>query len=138
MIKAVKVLNLFSTLLFAAVLLLVYAYLPVSVSLNVEGLKTVHKQDFFYQALIGFLAVNILMRLLIFNGLKRLPSLVLSWTSSLIFVVNFYFTLLIGFIGVWNNATSISPSSYSYLNVIGPVLIAIWLLGLIFLAFKKK
>jgi len=138
MIKAVKVINLFSTLLFAAILLLVYAFLPVKVNLNIEGVSDLHKQDFFYQVLIGFLAVNILLRLLIFYGLKSLPALLLSWISSFIFVLNFYFTLLIGFVGVWNNSTSIAPSSYSYLNIIGPFLVVVWVIGLIFLVIKKK
>lgn len=138
MIKAVKVLNLFSMLLFAAILLLVYAYLPISVNLNVDGVSSIHKQDFFYQALIGFLALNILLRMVIFYALRSIPALLLSWVSSFIFVINFYFTLLIGFIGVWNNSTHVSPSSYSYLNILGPVLLVIWVVGLIFLAFRKS
>ena len=138
MIKAVKVLNLFSTLLFAAVLLLVYAYLPISVNFNIEGVSNMHKQDFFYLALLGFLAINILMRVVVFVGLKRIGTLLMSWISGLIFVVNFYFALLIGFVGIWNNATHVSPSSYSYLNVIGPFFVLIWIVGLIFLAFKKE
>lgn len=138
MIKAVKVLNLFSTLLFAAILLMVYAFLPVSVDLNIEGVGTVHKQELFYQALIGFLAINILLRLVIFYGFRGFRPTLLAWTSSLIFVVNFYFTVLIGFIGVWNNATSISPSSYGYLNTIGPLLLIVWVVGLIFLVIKKS
>ena len=137
MIKTVKVLNLFSTLLFAIVLLLVYAYLPINVDLNVEGWHPVHKQDFFYQLLTIFLGINILLRVVIFYGLKHLKVLLLSWVSGLIFVMNFYFTLLAGFIGVWNNPTHISPSSYDYLNIIGPFFLIIWLAGLIFLLFKK-
>ncbi|MBC6400781.1 MAG: hypothetical protein GDA51_02480 [Ekhidna sp.] len=137
MIKAVRVLNLFSTLLFAAVLLLVYAYLPISVNLNLEQLGNLHKQDFFYRSLIIFLALNILLRLVIFYGLKRLKASLLSWVSGLIFVTNFYCTLLIGFIGVWNNPTHISPAGYGYLNIMGPIFLIIWLAGLIFLVFKK-
>ena len=137
MIKTVKVLNLFSTLLFAIVLLLVYAYLPINVDLNVEGWHPIHKQDFFYQLLTIFLGINILLRVVIFYGLKHLKVLLLSWVSGLIFVMNFYFTLLAGFIGVWNNPTHISPSSYNYLNIIGPFFLIIWLAGLIFFTIQK-
>jgi len=138
MIKAVRVLNLFSTLLLAAVLLLVYAYLPVSVDLNIEGLKNPHKQDFFYRSLTFFLVINILLRFLIFYGLKHLKVFLLSWVSGFIFVTNFYFALLVGFIGVWNNSTHIAPAGYDYLNIMGPALLIIWLAGLVFLVVKKK
>ena len=138
MIKAVRVLNLFSTFLFAIILLLVYAYLPISVDLNLQGIGNMHKQDFFYNAIIVFLVFNILIRLVVKVGLRNLPSQLLAWISLIILIVNVYFTLLIGFIGVWNNSTHISPSSYAYLNYMGPILLIIWVIGLIFLAFKKS
>lgn len=137
MIKVVKVLNLFSTLLFAAILLMVYAYLPINVDLNMQGMSDMHKQDFFYNALIIFLVFNILLRLIVKVGLKNLRPQLNSWSSALIFILNFYLTLIVGFIGVWNNATSISPGDYAYLNYMGPVLLIFWAVGLIFLVFKK-
>lgn len=138
MIKAVKVLNLFSTILFAVVLLTIYAYLPISVDLNIDGVTAVHKQSFFYQALIAFISVNIILRLIFNFGFKKNGGLLSSWLSSLILIINVYLTLLIGFIGVWNNATHIAPSGYSYLNFIGPILLIIWIGGLIFLVIKKQ
>ncbi len=138
MIKAIKVLTIFSTLLFAVILLLVYAYLPISVDLNIEGISSVHKQTFFYQVLIAFVIVNIILRLIINVGFKSIQGLLKAWLSFLIFIVNFYFALLVGFVGVWNNATHISPESYGYLNFIGPILLIAWVLGLIFLVFKKS
>ena len=138
MIKAVKILNLFSTLLFGAVLLVVYAYLPISVDLNAWGMDAVHKQSIFYYAIGGFVVVNFLLRIVTKVGVKSLRPLLQSWIGLIIFVLNFYFTTLIGFIGVWNNATHVAPSSYAYLNYIGPVMIIFWLVGLIFLAIKKS
>ena len=138
MIKAIKVLNVFSTLLFAAILLLVYAYLPISVDLNIDGLSSIHKQTLFYQLLAGFVILNIILRLTINHGFKSLVELPKAWLSLLIFIVNFYLTLLVGFVGVWNNATHVSPSSFGYLNLIGPVLLTIWVVGLIFLVIKKS
>ncbi len=138
MIKAIKVLNVFSTLLFAAILLLVYAYLPISVDLNIDGLSSIHKQTLFYQLLAGFVILNIILRLTINHGFKSLVELPKAWVSLLIFIVNFYLALLVGFVGVWNNATHVSPSSFGYLNIIGPVLLTIWVVGLIFLVIKKS
>lgn len=138
MIKAVKVLNTFSMLLFAAILLMVYAYLPINVDMNVTGMGGMHKQSFFYNAIVLFLVFSILLRLIITVGLKRLPSMIHAWVSALIFILNFYLTTLIGFIGVWNNAASITPSDYSYLNYMGPVLLIFWLVGLIFLVIKNR
>lgn len=138
MIKAVRVLNLFSTLLFAAILLLVYAYLPISVDLNLQGIGEMHKQDFFYNAIIIFLVLNILLRVIVKIGLRKLETNLNAWVSAIIFILNLYLTLIIGFIGVWNNSTSIEPSDYAYLNYMGPVLLIIWVVGLIFLVFKKS
>ncbi len=137
MTKAVKVLNLFSTLFFAVILLLIYSYLPLQVDLNLDRFGVIHKQDFFYQVLITFIILNIILRGVIFYGFKSVSTLLLSWISALIFVVNFYLTLLIGFIGVLNNAAHISPTGFGYLNVFGPVLLIAWLSGLFFLIIKK-
>ena len=137
MINAIKVLNVFSTLLFAAVLLLVYAYLPISVDLNVEGFSAVHKQTLFYQLLVAFIVLNVLLRFVLNLGLQRWEGVRKSWATGLIFIVNFYFTLVVGFIGVWNNSTHVSPEGYGYLNYIGPFLVVVWLLGLVFFALRK-
>ena len=137
MIKSIKVLNLFSTLLFAIVLLLIYAYLPISVDVNIEGVEAIHKQTFFYAALSGFVVINVLLRMITRLGLTKLNETLKGWVSLVVLVVNVYLTLLIGFIGVWNNATSISPNGYSYLNYIGPFLLIAWIAGLIFLVFRN-
>lgn len=138
MIKAVKVLNLFSTILFGGVLLLVYAYLPISVSLHVDEITSIHKQQFFTYGLIGFVVINGLLRLIVRIGLKHLKASLFAWCSLLIFVVNVYLAVLIGFVGVWNNSTHIRPESYAYLNFIGPILFLSWIVGLIFLFLKRR
>ncbi|MEM9338713.1 MAG: hypothetical protein AAGA66_08305 [Bacteroidota bacterium] len=135
--KAVRVLNRFSSILFIAILLLVYAYLPVQVDLKVQELS-VHKQHFFYYSLGTFILVNILLRLVLGYGLRSLNLSIRSWMMGLIFLLNFYITLIIGFIGVLNNSTHVSPSSYAYLNFLGPILLIGWMIGLIFLVFKKS
>ncbi|MEM6831488.1 MAG: hypothetical protein AAF551_13340, partial [Bacteroidota bacterium] len=85
-----------------------------------------------------FILVNILLRLVLGYGLRSLNLSIRSWMMGLIFLLNFYITLIIGFIGVLNNSTHVSPSSYAYLNFLGPILLIGWMIGLIFLVFKKS
>lgn len=138
MIKSIKVLNAISVFLFSAIFLLVYAYLPISVNMEIEGVSNMHKQTFFYYAFGVFLIANIVLRIAINLGTKNVGEEMGAWIRSLIFIVNFYLTTIIGFIGVLNNTTSVSPSSYAYLNYLGPSFLIIWILGLIFLLIKNK
>lgn len=136
--KAVSVLNRISTVLFVIILLLVYAYLPIQVELNVEGLDTVHKQRFFYYALFAFIIVNLLLRVILTFGFRSSKVDIAAWLRGLIFVLNFYMTLIMGFIGVLNNATHVSPSSYAYLNFLGPILLVGWVVGLVVVIVKQR
>lgn len=138
MIKAVKILNLTSVFLFTVVLIFIYAYLPISVDLNIEGIENIHKHRFFYYSIAIFLIINILVRVILNLSFKTVSENVLAWLTSFIFIMNVYITFLIGFVGVWNNSTHISPSNYSYLNFLGPIFIIIWVGGLIFLVVKRR
>ncbi|MEQ9403778.1 MAG: hypothetical protein RIM99_09350 [Cyclobacteriaceae bacterium] len=138
MIKAVKVLNVASTFMFVVILLLIYAYLPISVDLNIDGVENIHKHRFFYYSITAFIGINILLRIILNLGFKGTSENVLAWMTGLIFILNVYLTFLVGFVGVWNNATHISPSNYAYLNFLGPVFVFFWFGGLIFLVVKKK
>ncbi len=138
MIKAVKFLNLISVFLFIIVLVLIYAYLPISVDLNIDGIENIHKHRFFYYSGAAFLITNILLRVILNLGFKSVSENVLAWMTSLIFIMNVYLTFLIGFVGVLNNSTHISPSNYAYLNFLGPFFILIWVGGLIFLVVKRR
>lgn len=138
MFKAIKVLNLFSTLLFAGILLLVYAFLPISVDLHIDGFGALHKQQFFYYAIAIFVVINLVLRLIFHFGTRGLSEQVNEWFTLLIFIVNVYLTLLIGFVGVINNETHISASSYAYLNYLGPIAIFGWVIGLFFNLFASR
>lgn len=138
MIKAIKVLNRISVLLFSAIFLLVYAYLPIAVDLGVEGLGQLHKQNFFYYFFGAFMVINILLRVTTNMETKNLKEELLSWIRSIVFIVNFYLTTLVGFIGVLNNTNHINPESFAYLSYLGPTLLVIWVIGLIFLLVKNK
>ncbi|MEP1032392.1 hypothetical protein [Ekhidna sp.] len=138
MIKAIKVFNSISVLLFSVILLLVYAYLPIMVDLNVEGVKDLHKQTFFYYAFGSFVIVNLIVRIGVTLGSRKLPENLAAWIRAILFIINFYLASMIGFIGVINNTGHINPSSFGYLNFIGPIFLLVWGVGLIFFLFKKK
>ncbi len=143
MIKTVNFLRFLSIVLFLIILGLVYAFLPITVQLTEETNQlTVHKSSFFYYTIAFFLVVNlfvtlmtaILKPLLMRKGGDELT----AWFNSLSFVINIYFTLLVGFVGVLNNQTHVSISSYAYLNYLGPLILASWIIGFFYLIVKKK
>lgn len=139
MVKAVRLLIIFSFLFFLGILLLVYAFLPIMVRLDFEGIVQLHKEQFFYYTFSGFMAANLLalaVRRLSARFLKQEE--VLAWANSFAFVFNVSVTLLIGFIGVLNNPAHIKPTSYSYLNYLSPILIFVWFVGLIFLFIRNR
>ncbi|WP_420319118.1 hypothetical protein [Ekhidna sp.] len=138
MVKAIKVLNRISVLLFSAIFLLVYAYLPIAVDLAIDGVTQVHKQNFFYYFFGAFVVINILLRITTSQGTKNMNEELSAWIRSIVFIVNFYLTTIVGFIGVLNNTNHINPESYAYLSYLGPTLIGIWIIGLIFLIIKNK
>lgn len=138
MIKAIKVFNSISVALFSVILLLVYAYLPIMVDLNIEGVKDVHKQTFFFYAFASFVVINIIIRIGANLGSRNLSEDLAAWIRAILFIVNFYLASMVGFIGVVNNTGHINPSSYAYLNYLGPIFLIIWVCGLIFFAIKKK
>ncbi len=138
MIKAIKVFNSVSVLLFSVILLLVYAYLPIMVDMNLEGLKDIHKQTFFYYAFGSFVIVNVIIRIGVSLGSRNLSEDLAAWIRAILFIVNFYLASMIGFIGVINNTGHINPSSFGYLNYLGPIFLIIWVIGLIFFLIKKK
>ena len=132
--KAVNVLKVISSIVFLGTLLYVYSLLPVIVQLRPEDSSwSLHKEYFFYGAIIFFMVLNIC--LIVIERLLS-PSFkseeLRAWIKGLAVVLNFYLACMIGSLGVMNNANDFGPGSYSYLNFIGPVLIVMWLIGLIF------
>lgn len=140
MVRAVKILKILSAILFLGTLLYVYSLLPVMVNIYPDATGwELHKEYFFYSLLAVFLVVNIF--LLIIERMIRplIPTEeLLSWVRGLPFVINIYFSLIIGYIGVLNNQGSFQESSYIYLNYLGPILIVAWVSGLIFLLLNRN
>ncbi|MFT5642398.1 MAG: hypothetical protein ACI9A7_002507 [Cyclobacteriaceae bacterium] len=139
MLRVLNLVKVVSAFIFLGILLLVYAYLPVMVEITPDqSLPKVQKEDWFYYAIAIFLMVN----LFLFIIQKMTEPLIerediKAMLRGFAFVINFYMTCLIGFVGVINNTTSVSLSSYAYLNFIGPVFIVGWIVGLIVVINSK-
>ncbi|MEQ8551487.1 MAG: hypothetical protein RLQ12_16025 [Cyclobacteriaceae bacterium] len=139
MLKVVNLVKVFSVLIFLGTLSLVYAYMPIMVKLDEEGMTEIHKENFFYGSVGVFIVVNVLI-LIIQNMInkKAIDEFLKAWVGGFTFVFNLYLAFIIGFLGVLNNPTHIPASSYYYLNWLGPIMVLVWLIGLIFLVLKRK
>ncbi len=140
MLKAVNILKVLSVVLFLGTLLIVYAYAPVMVKLRPETTELqLHKESFFYFFIAVFVIINI--ALLAFEKLyeKSIQKTeVKAWVRGFTFILNFYFALITGFIGVINNTQHLKLSGFAYLNYIGPFLIFSWIIGLIYLVVNRS
>ena len=139
MLKVVNLVKVFSVFIFLGTLSLVYAYMPIMVKLDEEGMAELHKENFFYGSVGAFIVINVLILIIqnIINK-KAIDEFLKAWIGGFTFVFNFYLALIIGFLGVLNNPAHIPASNYYYLNWIGPFLIFVWLGVLIFLVLKRK
>ncbi|MFK7953653.1 MAG: hypothetical protein AB8B73_12465 [Ekhidna sp.] len=137
MLKAVKVLNRISVILFVIVLLTSYAYMPISVHMSIEEIGDLHKQTFFYYAVGSFLVINILVKIILHFGIKKLEEDLQAWITSLIFIFNIYQIFIIIYLAVWNNQGHIDPAYFSAFTLIGPVLLVVWIFGIFFIKNKS-
>jgi hypothetical protein len=132
MLKAAKVLRIFSVLLFLATLLFTYAYVPLTLEVNIEALGRVGREHFFYFFLILFVVLAMMLRFLRTRvDAMGVPHEVRLWVHLLPFVVFTSLVLVIGYLGVLNNAQNVGPANYFYLNWLAVLLIAAWAVGLV-------
>jgi hypothetical protein len=155
--RIIKFIWLLSVVVFLAMLLWVYAYLPnrVGVMADYEGIADtfVSKGNFFYLALGLFLLVNgalFVMRRLLVPGDFSTPKTPASvaraglradladWMLGFAAALNFFFILAMSYLSVFNNPESGNVNFYGVLVGAGPVLVALMLLVLVYLFFKKR
>ena len=140
MVKVVGIIRFLSIVLFLGILGLVYAYLPVKVLLHENWAQMrIDRETFFYSVTGIFIIVNVSLSLvfaLLRTRLSLLDEEKHAWIKALSPVMNIYIVVLVGFVGVVNNPTHVSASSYAYLNFIGPLLVLIWLGGFVYLIVK--
>lgn len=143
MIKTIHFVNVLSILLFVISLGYIYAYLPVMVQLQPENsLWNIHKAYFFYWAAGGFFVINVFLWMLnsMVNPLLVMQrgEVVAAWFTALTFAVNISLITLLGFLGVFNNSTHVPVDGFLYLTYMGPVVLAAWAIGFIYLILRKK
>ena len=144
MLKTVNFVRILSIAIFLGTLSIVYAYLEPVVSFSLKAeMPTVHRTNFFFLSSLVFLVINIVLWVLIKITApiiaQRFGLLSAGWFAALPIVVNFYICLLISFVGVLNNTSSLEISNYVYLNFLGPILLMIWIgLAIYFMSTKKS
>ena len=147
MFKIITVFFSASIVLFLAVLMIVYAFMPESAGIlfNDEGdrIQEISRDTFFYAALIGFVLFQLLFYLFIVNVLNKRfntgKKINMSiWFKGMFLAINFYFILMLIFIGLANNAIDYTFTSIEYISFLGPGLIVVWLLIFPIFYFKSK
>ena len=138
MFQAAKVIRLIFTFVFLAVLLLCYAYLPLTLDINIEGSQRIGRELFFYVAIGLFLLVNLSTYFLRNNatGLTSAPKKKLL-IHLLAPVLYFSMAMLIGFLTVVNNPQDVSVISFNYLNYLAAGLVLAWIFSFLFVSIKK-
>ncbi|MBR9997967.1 MAG: hypothetical protein KFF73_03305 [Cyclobacteriaceae bacterium] len=137
MIKILRVFTTFSIIVFLAVLLVVYAFLPdpAGIVFTDKGnvIYEISRNTFFYMFAGGFLLFQ--LTFFLFNTLvskNRFKTAgrygLAAWFRGMFLAVNIFFILLILFYGFANNAISYSYSSVLFMGIAGPVILVIWLL----------
>jgi hypothetical protein len=157
MSRIIKFIWFLSVVVFLAMLLWVYAYLPnrVGIMADHEGIADtfVSKGNFFYLALGIFLLVNgalFVMRRLLAPGdfsTPKAPALaarvgmradLADWMLGFATALNLFFILTMSYLSVFNNPDGGNINFYGVLVITGPLLIALMLLVLVYLFLKKR
>lgn len=143
MVKAVGIVRFLSYAFFLGAIGLVYSYLAPQVELGMGPKAWVVSKDAFFYTILGiFVGVNIILRVVtnnLKNGIARSwEAKTLAWFLAIVPVINIYISLLVGFVGVINNPTHVSTTSYSYLNFFGPLLLVVWVIGFGMQFVKEK
>jgi len=147
MFKIISVFFSASIVLFLAVLMIVYAFMPESAGIlfNDKGdrIQEISRDTFFYATLIGFVLFQLLFYLFIvnvlnkkFNTSKKINMSI--WFKGMFLAINFFFILMLIFIGLANNAIDYTFTSIEYISFLGPGLIVVWLLIFPIFYFKSK
>ena len=137
MTRIIKVFTTFSIVIFVAVLLLVYAFMPNPTGIlfneNGEIIYAVSRNVFFYTFLGIFFTVQLIFYLfrtyvLIIWLNKKGKHNLTNWFRVMFLLVNLFFILFVSFLGFANNAVDYTYSSIAILAIVGPLLMFVWLL----------
>ena len=139
MFQIAKVARLVFIFFFLVVLLFIYAYLPLTIDIGSDEIGRVGRNMFFYTVIGTFIGLYFITHFLRYYvdrlGIGELQRLYIHILPSVLY---FALTLLVGFIGVNNNADDIEPSTFFYLNYISVILIFGWIIGFLFALVRRK
>ena len=152
--KIAKWLVNFSILFFMASLLYVYAYLPVSVGIQMDEnqlpIQFISKELFFYVALAVFVFGNMILYffaraakmvevgVISWYKTSAVKSAFLNWLAIFQILINFFLISSVIFVGLINNQQQFSIHRFNILVYLAPALLLIWLIRLPFVWFLRK
>lgn len=138
MFNALKVVRIITILFFLGILSFSYAYLPLTLDLNLEGIGRIGRGLYFYTAVGSLIVLNLITYFLRFYVEKIDARRGLKVTMHALAPVLFFsLTLLIGYVTVINNEQDVNPSLFYYLNYLSMGVIVAWILSLIYVLVKK-
>jgi hypothetical protein len=157
--RFIKLIQIISVVIFLGVLIIVYAYLPQEVGFSQDRsgllIHQISKEYFFYGMLTMFVISNVLC-IGLGKALEHLPTrtatsgggtvhfnaatknAVIGWIKSFSFILNAVFIFGLMYIGILNNIESIKINNFGFFLFVGPVLVVIWLLMLVFILLRPK
>jgi len=139
MFQFAKVLRIFITIFFVVVLLTMYAYMPLTVDVNIDAIGRVGRNFFFYSAMSTFVVLSLVFYFFRFYvdraGVGMWVRLMVHLLPAVMF---FSLSLLIGYLGVYNNSQDIVPSTFNYLYYLSAVLALGWFFTFLFVLITKK
>ncbi|MCC5920738.1 MAG: hypothetical protein LAT68_10605 [Cyclobacteriaceae bacterium] len=142
-----------SMLLFLAIFLYAYSFLPdrVAISVDTEGVKDtfITKDQFFYFGIGAFVISNLLfaamanivqssaIRANSFLHSEEFRDQVYSWLISFNFAMNMFFASIGAYLSFFNNSEYLPGKSYGYITYFGIAFVLIWLLLLAWLFVNR-
>jgi len=146
MFKVLKFLTNFTILVFLAVVLTVYAFMPqpAGILFDEEG-KTIYsvpRDTFFYFSLFAFIAIQLIVFFFIKNLEKKAEGDVMQrfliWSQGFNLAINLFFILFLVFIGLANNAVDYSFSSIQFILYAAPLVVILWVMLLPVWLYVKR
>ena len=138
MIQAIKVVRLILTFFFFGVLLFTYAYFPLTIDVNIDGMGRIDRDYFFYATVGLYLVINLITYFFrYYSDRNEMPEKRRFWIHALAPVLYFSMSVLIGYLTVVNNSNDLDASDFNYLNYLSVFLVGGWVLSFLFVLIKK-
>ena len=138
MLKVIKVVRILTTFLFLIILSFSYAFLPLTIDINIEEIGRISKDLYFYSSVTLLLLIQLITYFLRYymdreNVAFNLKVAIHSLTPILFFSI----ILLLGFITFYNNQESFPSGSYNYLYYLSGGLVLVWVVGFIYTIINR-